>query len=89
MSRYTKKLQENKEIAYGYDHAVGYFYDIFDNTPGLDDENSHLEGADSLFGYSKGPKIGKKFTKAEMAEVLTVHEVNTNHIQSVALDLTF
>ena len=89
MSRYTKKLQENKELAYGYDHAMGYFYDIFDNTPGIDDENSHLEGADSLFGYSKGPKTGKKFSKAEMAEVLTNHKADTNHIQAVALDLTF
>jgi hypothetical protein len=89
MSRYTKKLQENKEIAYGYDRAMGYFYDIFDNTPGIDDENSHLEGADSLFGYSKGPKIGKKFSNAEMGEVLTKHKVNTNHIQAVALDIKF
>ena len=89
MSRYIKKLEGNKELAYGHDHAVGYFYDIFDNSPNVDEEDSHVEGADCLFGYSKGPKVGKKFNRGEMAEVLIEHEADINHINAVALDLTF
>ncbi len=89
MSRYTKQIENNKELAYGWDHAMGYFYDIFDISPNVKDEDSHIEGADSLFGYSAGPKIGKKFTKGAMAEILTKHKADINHIQAVALDLTF
>lgn len=30
MSRYTVTLAENKSFNFGYDHALGYWYDIFD-----------------------------------------------------------
>ena len=90
MSRYTKELEDNKTLAYGHDHAMGYFYDIFDNSVELDtDEEAHIEGADSLFGYMKGPKTGQKFGNGQMVEVLTEYNVDTNHIKAVALDLTF
>lgn len=90
MSRYIKKLEGNKELAYGHDHAVGYFYDIFDNSPEIDNEHeAHVEGADSLFGYSKGPNAGKPFNRGQMAEVLIENKADINHINAVALDLTF
>jgi len=90
MSRYIKQLEGNKELAYGFDHAVGYFYDIFDNSPEIDNEyEAHIEGADTLFGYQKGPNTGKPFNRGQMAEILEQHKVDINHINAVALDLTF
>ena len=30
MSRYVKR-NDNIEFVYGYDHALGYFYEVWDN----------------------------------------------------------
>ena len=91
MSRYTKELDGNRTLAYGYDHAVGYFYDIFDNSPEIDtDVEGHLEGGDSLFGCTKNSSpTGQPFGNGKMLEVLTNHGVDEDHIQAVALDLPF
>jgi hypothetical protein len=32
MSRYVVDLGENKEFVYGWDHALGYFYELWDNS---------------------------------------------------------
>lgn len=90
MSRYIKDIGNNKEFAYGHDHAVGYFFDIFDNSPEIDtDEEGHIEGADSLFGFNTGPNTGKPFSNGQMVEVLTEYGVDVQHINAVALDLPF
>ena len=38
MSRYTiENVGENKSLTYGWDHALGYFYDITDTSKNEDD----------------------------------------------------
>jgi hypothetical protein len=76
MSRYSKKLQENKVLNYGWDHALGYWYDIIDHS---EKEPKLVEEKCSRFGSSRG----------EIAETLIFYDVNEKHLQAIALDLTF
>ena len=47
MSRYIIK-KDDKQLAYGFDHVLGYFYDITDlNEP--DDSKDHLIESKSYF----------------------------------------
>jgi hypothetical protein len=85
MSRYIIQIDENKEIAYGFDHAVGYFYDIFLKTKRKDEiDDNPIDGGTSLFGRDNKP-----FTKSDMVEVMEKYNVPNEHITQVALDLPF
>jgi len=75
MSRYTKKLESGNTIVYGWDHALGYFYDIWENY-GTKDERCIKERC-SLFGMAKG----------ELLEELSEIKANPNFMQALALDL--
>ena len=85
MSRYVIQIDENKDIAYGFDHAIGYFYDIFDNSKDIDnDEEAIVESASSLFGRNN-----IAFTQGDMVEVMDKYSAPKEHITQVALDLPF
>ena len=43
MSRYVVDLGENKEFVYGWDHALGYFYELWDNSLGEEDYEKIVE----------------------------------------------
>ena len=87
MSRHIIQLADNKEMAYGHDHAMGYFFDIFDNSKDIDNEHeAHVAGADSLFGFKD---TNKSFGNGDMMEVLKANGAPEAHINAVALDLTF
>ena len=43
MSRYVVDLADNKEFVYGFDHALGYFYELWDNSLGDEDYERILE----------------------------------------------
>jgi hypothetical protein len=77
MSRYTKQLPEEKRLVYGWDHALGYFYEIWDLTS--DPDSPPLKDRCSMFGMSRN----------EMAEVLIESKANRDHIQKLALDVPF
>ena len=49
MSRYTiKNEKENRSLTYGWDHALGYFYDITDLTKNEDDSGFLIEEKSSF-----------------------------------------
>lgn len=75
MSRYTKKLESGNTIVYGWDHALGYFYDIWENY-GTKEERCIKERC-SLFGMSK----------AELLDAISEIKANPNFMQALALDL--
>ena len=60
MSRYTHRISRvpNVTFNFGYDHALGYFYDKFDE----DDEES-LEEKCSLFDNLTGPQLAEVVIK--------------------------
>jgi hypothetical protein len=76
MSRYTKKTEE-KTLVYGWDHALGYFYEIWENQK--DEDAPPIKDRCSMFGMPRD----------EMAGVLQEFKANTNHLKHLALDLPF
>lgn len=76
MSRYTKK-QDSLEIAYGFDHATGYFFQVFDGEDEEGEDNLIIDEC-SLF---------TKLSNARMCELMEQYDIDREHITSVALDL--
>ena len=74
MSRYTKVTDDNKVLAYGFDHVMGYWYDIQDSeTHKIIEEKASFTGA----------------SKSEIIEVLSKYKINETHLYALALDLEF
>ena len=77
MSRYTKELDNGKEVAYGWDHATGYFLQVFD-VPDDDGEDNLLIDECSMF---------TKMSNGKMIELMNVYELPESHLELVAMDL--
>ncbi len=77
MSRYTKDLENGESVAYGFDRALGYFFDVF----GIPDEEGTsqlvVEECSLITGMSNG----------KMMELMAEYEVPQELINKVALDL--
>ena len=80
MSRYVVDLGENKEFVYGYDHALGYFYELWDNSLGEDEAEKLVKDKSSLLS---------KLSKSEMVESMEEYGARKDHIKKAALDLPF
>ncbi len=80
MSRYIKKIDENREFVYGHDHALGYFYEIWDYSKGEEDYECLVEDKSVMLS---------RLTRNQMAEKMGEYKVKKEHIQMVALDLHF
>lgn len=79
MSRYIIK-KDNKELTYGFDHALGYFYDIT-NTEEPEDSSKHLIETRSTFL--------DRLKKGDFVEVLEQWGANKSHLKKASLDLPF
>jgi len=77
MSRYVKQLESGKEVAWGFDAAVGYFLQVFD-VPDEDGEDILLIDESSMF---------TKMSNGKMLELMNVYELPESHIEMVASDL--
>ena len=80
MSRYVVKLEEQKEFVYGWDHALGYFYEVWDNSLGDEEADCIVEDKNSLFN---------KMSKGQMVETMEKYGAKVEHIKKAALDLPF
>lgn len=79
MSRYTIK-NGPLELAYGFDHALGYFYDITNNEHPDDSADHTVESKCSFIdGLNRG----------DFAKVLEHWGARETHIMAVALDQPF
>jgi hypothetical protein len=77
MSRYTKELENDKYIAYGYDNALGYFFDLF----GSPDEHGER---DLVICESS---ILTKMSNGKMIELMDLFNLPESQIEQVAFDL--
>lgn len=80
MSRYIVKLEGQKEFIYGFDHALGYFYELWDNSISEQEELCLLTERCSLFD---------NVTKNEMIEQMEKYGAKKSHTELVAADLPF
>ncbi len=81
MSRYVIKNQEtNRTLSYGFDHALGYFYDITDSSKN-DDEPGYLIEEKCYFL--------NKLSRNDFAKVLLEWKAPEKHLTSLSLDLPF
>ena len=79
MSRYTIH-KENKKLTYGFDHALGYFYDITDESKPDDSPEYLIEEKSSML---------QRMNRGQFAEVLKEWGAREDHMMSVALDQPF
>jgi hypothetical protein len=77
MSRYVKQLENGKEVAYGFDHALGYFLQVFD-VPDEDGEDVLLIDESSML---------TRMSNGKMIELMDVYNLPESHIEMVASDL--
>ena len=77
MARYSKKLDNGKTVAYGYDHVTGYFLQVFDVVD-KDEEDYLLLDECSTF---------TKMSNGKMIELMDVYKLPESHIEDVAMDL--
>ena len=73
MSRYIIR-SGSKKVAYGFDHAVGYFYQEFNA------DGECVVDRDSLFSG---------LSNSEFAELLKKNGAKSQHIHCAVLDLPF
>lgn len=80
MSRYTKQ-KNNLTLNYGFDHALGYWYDIIDQSQTDEQGNPKLleEKSTNIDGLKRG----------NFLEILINFDADKAHQFQVALDLTF
>ena len=79
MSRYVKNLGPGKDIAYGHDHATGYFFQLFD---GVDEDGNDKLSIDECSLFTK-------MSKGRMIELMIQYTCPEEQIDLVLLDLEF
>lgn len=79
MSRYVIK-NGPLELAYGHDHALGYFYDIVNHEHSDDSPDHEVESKCSFMG---------NLNRGEFARVLENWGARETHLMAIALDQPF
>jgi hypothetical protein len=80
MSRYVVDLEENKEFVYGWDHALGYFYELWDHSLGEEDYEKLVEDKSYFLN---------KLSKGDMLEAMEKYGAKKEHLEKAAMDLPF
>lgn len=79
MSRHIKLIDDNKSIAYGHDHATGYFFQLFDAEDNNEEDQLIIDECSAF----------TRMSNARMIELMKEHDVPQEHIDRVVLDLPF
>lgn len=80
MSRYVVDLGDNKEFVYGFDHSLGYFYELWDNSLGEEDYERIVEDQSYYLN---------KLSKGDMLEAMKKYKARKDHFDRMAMDLPF
>lgn len=80
MSRYVIKIENEREFVYGFDHALGYFYEIWDYKRGKEDYECIVEDKSYTFDRLK---------KEVMLEMMKNYRANPKHVDLLSMDLPF
>ncbi len=74
MSKYIKQV-DGKEIVYGSDRSLGYFFQVFDTEDG-EEKFPLIDRCETL----------SRMTHAEMIELMSMYKLPESHIEMVAMD---
>ena len=77
MSRHVIE-KSDQAIAYGFDHAEGYFFQLMNVDPKTNEVEQFIIDESSLM---------TKLSNAKMLELMTKYKLPEAHIQKVVLDL--
>lgn len=77
MSRYTKQLDDNRLVVYGYDNVLGYFFDLLDIPDEEGDRETIIEESSLLSHMSNG----------KMIALMDTFNLPDSQIELVAMDL--
>ena len=80
MSRYSVDLEESKKFVYGWDHALGYFYELWDDSLSEEVSECLIKERSSFLD---------KMQSSEMVEAMIDNRANQDHIEMVLMDLPF
>jgi hypothetical protein len=72
-------IDDNKSVAYGYDHETGYFFQVFGEGKRNEVDQLILDECSMFSGMSN----------AKMIELMKEYDVPQEHIDRVVLDLPF
>lgn len=79
MSRYAKQLDDGRTIAYGHDHALGYFFQVFSAPDDKGETELELDECSTFTRMANG----------RMLELMLDYKVNHEHCMKVGFDLEF
>ena len=77
MSRYSKKLENGKIVAYGYDHITGYFFQVFDRVGSVEEDYLDIDECSTF----------TKMSNSRMIELMEMYNSPETHIEQVVRDL--
>jgi hypothetical protein len=77
MSRYTKELDNNRIVVYGYDHVLGYFLDLLDSPDEQGERETIIQESSLLSHMSNG----------KMIALMDTFNLPESQIELVAMDL--
>ena len=80
MSRYVILQEDGSTVAYGHDHATGYFFQVFESETDDDGEDKLLVDEDSMFS---------NMSNGRMLQLMQKYNVPETHCLAVSLDLKF
>jgi hypothetical protein len=93
MSRHTKTIINSEgtllELAWGFDHALGYWYDVFQPDRGTEEYEQLIEGWSSYLGFTHLPKKPAFRSRSIMLEFLIKYDLPEEHQSMVGLDYPF
>jgi len=93
MSRYTSTIINNTgtllELAWGFDHALGYWYDIFDRDKGTEECEQLVESWSSSLGFLPKQPGRASNSRSVILEFLIKYDLPEEHRSMVGLDYPF
>ena len=93
MSRHIKTVINSEgvllELAWGFDHALGYWYDIFDRDKGTEEHEQLVESWSSTLGFLPKQPGRMSNSRSVILEFLIKYDLPEEHRSMVGLDYPF
>jgi len=93
MSRYSSTVINPEgtllELSWGFDHALGYWYDIFDRDKGTEEHEQLVESWSSTLGFLPKQPGRTSNSRSVILEFLIKYDLSEEHRGAVGSDYPF